>query len=234
MWRLVSLVFLLLSAPALALTPYTAVYEGKMSGLSASMQSTLSPADPSGRIEMRSVVKARGLARLVKIDPIVEYTQFEEIDGKYRPIEWHYLFNSSGSKRNAWIIFDRENLVAKSLYKTETVELDIQSDHVDRALESLVFRKDLIAGNVAEKYLYVDRNSLLEAVYEKLGFETIRTKAGDFDTIKYRRQRVGSSRSAIIWFATELEYLPVKMRHFKDDKATGTVTLKNYVPDKSD
>lgn len=216
-----------MSAPALALTPYTAVYEGKISGLSADTHTTLS-ADASGRMEFRSVAKARGLARMFKHDPIVEYTQFESIDGRLRPIEYHYLFNNSGSKRNAWIIFDRENGVAKSLYKTETVELDIRPDHVDRVLETLVFRTDLMAGRVVDKYHYIDRNTLREAVYEKLGTETVSTKAGQYETVKYRRHRIGSTRSAIIWFAPELEYLPVQMRHFNDEKATGTVTLKHY------
>ena len=229
-----TLLIALWSGPALALTPYTAVYEGKISGLSASMQMTLSPADPSGRMEMRSVTKARGLSRLIKRDPIVEYTQFEEIDGKYRPVEYHYLFNSSGSKRNAWILFDRDNLVAKSLFKTETVELDIGSAHVDPVLEQLVFRADLMAGRIADKYLYVQRNSLREAVYEKIGSETLRTKAGSFDTVKYRRQRVGSTRSVIIWFAPDLEYLPIQMQHFKHDNLTGTATLKAYAVSKTD
>ena len=228
MRQLITLLITLLSAPALALTPYTAVYDAKGSGFSASNHMTLSAPDSSGRMEMRSVSKARGFARLIKHDPIVEYTQFEEIDGKFRAIEYHYLFNNSGSKRNSWIIFDRKMLVAKSLYKTETVELNIHSDHVDRILETLVFRADLMSGNIAEKYSYIDRNSLREAVYEKLGVETVSTKAGDFDTIKYRRHRVGSSRSAVIWFAPELEYLPVQMQHFKGDKATGIVTLKYY------
>ncbi len=223
-----TLLFAFLSAPALALTPYTAVYDAKGSGLSATNHTTLSPADSSGRIEYRSISKARGLARLFKHDPIVEYTQFEEIDGEYRAVEYHYLFNSSGSRRNAWILFDRDNLVAKSLYKTVTVELYIQSDHVDRMLEQLVIRADLMAGRVADKYLTVERNSLREAVYEKLGTETIVTKAGSFDTVKYRRRRIGSSRSLIIWFAPELEYLPVRMQHFNEDKTTATATLKHY------
>lgn len=234
MRHLIILFITLLSAPALALTPYTAVYDAKSSGMKASNHMTLSAPDSTGRMEMRSVSKARGFARILKHDPIVEYTQFEEIDGELRAIEYHYLFNNSGSKRNAWIIFDREKLVAESLYKTETVELDIQNDHVDRMLESLVFRADLISGNIAEKYPYIDRNTLREAVYENLGQETVSTQAGSFDTIKYRRQRVGSTRSAIIWFAPELEYLPVQMRHFKGDKATGTVTLKHYAPGISD
>ena len=228
MRQLIILLITVLSAPALALTPYTAVYDAKSGGLKASNHMTLSPPDSSGRMEMRSVSKARGLARMLKHDPIVEYTQFEEIDGRFRAIEYHYLFNNSGSKRNAWIIFDREKLVAKSLYKTETVELDIRNDHVDRMLETLVLRADLISGKIAEKYSYIDRNTLRESVYERLGPETVNTEAGNFDTVKYRRRRVGSSRSAIIWFAPELEYLPVQMRHFKGDKATGTVVLKHY------
>ncbi len=228
MRNLLILLVTLLSAPALALTPYTAVYDAKGSGMRASNHMTLLAADSSGRMEMRSVSKARGFARLIKHDPIVEYTQFEEVDGRLRSIEYHYLFNSSGSKRNAWVVFDRKNLVAKSLFKSVTIELNIQPDHVDRMLESLVFRTDLIAGKIAEKYSYVERNSLRESVYEKLGTETISTKAGKFDTVKYRRQRVGSSRSAIIWFAPELEYLPVQMQHFKGDKSTGSVKLKHY------
>ena len=234
MRRSITLLISLLSAPAFALTPYTAVYDAKGSGLRASNQMTLSAADSSGRMEMRSVSKARGFARIFKHDPIVEYSHFEEIDGEFRAIEYHYLFNDSGSKRNAWIVFDRENLVAKSLYKKKTVELDIRPDHVDRMLESLVFRKDLIAGKVAEKYSYVERNSLREAIYEKLGAETVKTEAGNFDAVMYRRQRVGSSRSAVIWFAPELEYLPVQMRHFKGDKATGTVRLKHYAVNDAD
>ena len=82
-----TLLFAFLSAPALALTPYTAVYDAKGRGLSATNHTTLSPADSSGRIEYRSISKARGLARLFKHDPIVEYTQFEEIDGEYRAVE---------------------------------------------------------------------------------------------------------------------------------------------------
>jgi hypothetical protein len=216
-----------LAAPAYALTPYTAVYEGTISGLSAETLTTLS-ADQNGHMEYRSVAKARGFARLIKHDPIVEYTQFEEVDGRLQSIEWHYLFNSSGSKRNSWIIFDHENGVAKSLYKSETVELEIRPEYTDRALEPLVFRTDLIANRVADTYPYLDRNALLEAAYEELGRETLDTKAGSFETVKYRRRRIGSSRSVIIWFAPELEYLPVQLRHFKGDKATGTVTLKRY------
>ena len=229
-----TLLFTLLSAPTLALTPYTAIYNTTISGLSASTHMTLSPVDSSGQIELRSVSKARGLVKLFKDDPIVEYTRFKEVNGKYRPVEYHYLFNNKGSKRNAWIIFDQENLIAESLYKTEIVELDIQSAHVDRMLEQLVFRTDLMAGSVANKYLSVERNSLRESVYKKLGSEIIKTEAGSFDTVKYSRQRVGSSRSVIIWFAPELEYLPVRMQHFKENKTTGSITLKYYAARKTD
>jgi hypothetical protein len=118
-------------------------------------------------------------------------------------------------------------MVASSMYKTEKVELEIDK-HVDRSLELLVVRADLMAGEIAEKYSYIDRNTLREAAYESLGSETVRTKAGSFETVKYRRQRVGSTRSAIIWFAPDLEYLPVQMQHFKGNKVTGTVILKHY------
>ena len=226
------------SAPALTLelelTPYTAVYEAKGSGMRASNQMTLLPPDASGRIEFRSVSSARGFSRVLKRDPIVEYTTFEEIDGIFRPVEYHYLFNNSGSKRNAWVIFDRENLVAKSFYETQTVKLDIRPDHVDRLLEQLIFRTDIMAGRVADKYMTVERNTLREAVYEKLGSETVETKVGSFDTIKYRRQRIGSSRSVIIWYAPELEYLPVQMRHFNADKVIGTAILTFYAASNSD
>ncbi len=144
MQRLISLLIIaFLATPALALTPYTATYKGKISGLSADTHTTLS-VDGAGRMEFRSVAKARGMARMFKQDPIVEYTQFEEVDGKFMPIEYRYEFNQSGSKRNSWIKFNHENGVAESTYKTVTVELDIDG-HVDRSLELLVVRADLMA-----------------------------------------------------------------------------------------
>ncbi len=75
---------------------------------------------------------------------------------------------------------------------------------------------------------HVQSHQGLAAAYEKLGTESVKTDAGTFDTVKYRRHRIGSSRSAVIWFAPELEYLPVQMQHFKGDKKTGTVTLEHY------
>ncbi len=86
MRNLLILLVTLLSAPALALTPYTADYDAKGSGMRASNLMTLLAADSSGRMEMRSVSKARGFARLIKHDPIVEYSQFEEVDGRLRSI----------------------------------------------------------------------------------------------------------------------------------------------------
>lgn len=225
--RLITLLLIaFLATPALALTPYTATYKGKVSGLSADSRTTLL-ADDSGRMEFRSIAKARGIARMFKSDPIIEYTQFEEVDGKFLPIEYRYEFNQSGSKRNSRIIFDHANGIAESTYKTVTVQLDID-EHVDRSLEVLVVRADLMAGRNVEIYPYIDRNSLREAAYEKLGTESVKTDAGTFDTVKYRRHRIGSSRSALIWFAPELEYLPVQMQHFKGDKKTGTITLEHY------
>lgn len=228
MRQIFTLIFIaLLSAPAMALSPYTAIYEGKFSGAKADTHTTLS-ADESGRMEFRSVAKARGFARMFKHDPIIEYTQFEDVDGRFRAIEYQYQFNQSGSKRNSWIKFDMEDMVARSMYKTELVELDINANHVDRTLELLVVRADLMAGRSVDKYPYIDRNTLREAAYERLGTETIETSAGEFETVKYRRHRVGSRRSALMWFAPELEYLPVQMQHFNEDKLTGTIVLKHY------
>jgi hypothetical protein len=65
-------------------------------------------------------------------------------------------------------------------------------------------------------------------------YEAIKTKGGSFDTVKYRRYRTGSSRSTLIWFAAELEYLPVRMQHFNKDKSTGTVNLERYTVMSSD
>jgi len=235
MYHLIAtLLFTLFSAPTLALTPYTAFYNTTISGLSASNHITLSPVDSTGQIELRSISKARGLTKLFKNDPIVEYTRFKEVNGEYHPIEYHYLFNNDSSKRDAWIIFDQEKLVAKSLYKTEIVELNIQPAHVDRMLEQLIFRTDLMTGSVADKYLTIERNSLRESIYKKLGSEIIKTEAGSFHTVKYSRQRVGSTRRLIIWFAPELEYLPVRMQHFKEKKITGSMTLKYYAIEKND
>jgi len=71
----------------------------------------------------------------------------------------------------------------------------------------------------------IDRHDVKTYEVEVLGEEHISVPAGEYDTVKVRRQRSGSSRATVMWCVPELNYLPVLTQQFKEDKIIATLSL---------
>jgi hypothetical protein len=74
----------------------------------------------------------------------------------------------------------------------------------------------------------VHRNALRVYEFEYLGEEEVKTPAGRFSTVKYRRQRAGSKRSGIIWFSPALCFHVVQVESRKNDKRTSIAKLQAH------
>ena len=72
-------------------------------------------------------------------------------------------------------------------------------------------RNDIEPGS----YQITDRNSVRVYEFTPQGSEKVSVAAGEFDTVIYKRQRPGSSRAALIWYAVDADFLPVKIEQFK-------------------
>ena len=61
--------------------------------------------------------------------------------------------------------------------------------------------------------------------FNYVGEETIKTKIGEINTVKYSQNREGSSRTTFIWFSTEHDYVPIELERVKKGKTIFTGKL---------
>ncbi|MCP4270554.1 MAG: DUF3108 domain-containing protein, partial [Gammaproteobacteria bacterium] len=64
-------------------------------------------------------------------------------------------------------------------------------------------------------------------VYEIMGEEKIITPAGEFDALYVKKIHQNKSRVSFVWLAKELNYLPVRIKQFKEGKEQADMILKS-------
>lgn len=206
--------------------PFSATYEVHHSGARVGETTlSLSRSPDSRHWEFHSRTQPRGLAALIRRRDVVETSVFDIEDGHYLPRSYYFDEGSSKGQRNSRIDFDWTTGEAASEYKQRAATIELGAGMVDRLLIQLVIMRDIAAEALPTTYTVVDRNEVKIYELKVIGDEMLPTPAGQFDTVKVRRQRPGSSRATMIWAARDLNYLPVKMVQLKDDRPNAVLTV---------
>ena len=99
----------------------------------------------------------------------------------------------------------------------------------DRLSADIVVIMDLRNGRPPRTLYIAEKNTTREYTFTPRGEATVETPAGTFETVLYLRQRDGSSRSTLIWYARNADFLPVRMEQLKDGKSTVTSVATSIV-----
>ena len=214
--------------PGLELQGFHAEYKLKYSMFSGDVLLDLRPSDQPDEYIYAAHTNARGVASLVLSGTSKETSRFRYIDGIIQPV--HYYLNNGLEKEDSEtdIRFDLEAGVAHTKHEGQEVTYPIDSTTLDRLSADIVAILELRAGRTPGAYEIADDDSIRTYGFELLGEEQIEVPAGKFHTLKFKRQRPGSSRSTLIWYAPEANYLPVRMEQLKRGKTKVTSTLTSY------
>ena len=212
--------------PDQPLPEFTATYQVRAMGLRGQADMRLSYEADTNIYLYESRTQAHGIAKLIRRHPVIETTRFNIDQGRIRPLEYALDDGSKKGERNARVDFDWSAGLARSIYKGESREIELEAGMQDRMSLQLSIMQDLRTGDAPSVYTLAERNDLKRYEYTFSGEEEIEVPAGRFATIKYRRQREGSSRSSIIWFAPELCQLPVQVEQLRKGKRRGTMQLR--------
>lgn len=223
---LIALTIAGLSGPvqATVLDTYTATYQVEFSGLGGDLVSSLSR-DESGNFVYENRTRARGLARLARPRDIVDRSLFTVDNDRLVPL---HFSSEDGTRRNKDgndVTFDWHQGRARSMFEGDMQEFEIENGLLDRQLLQLALMRDLAAGVESTSYAVIDRSHIKTYAVEVVARETVSVPAGDFETVKVRKQRDGSSRATLLWCAPALGYLPVLMHQLKDDKVIARLEL---------
>lgn len=140
----------------------------------------------------------------------------------------NYLFNQSRKKKSRIDKAIFTNGQVAGSYKNKPYSLSVSPGTQDRASLELVLARDLAKNKKDLNYTVVERGKLKNYKFQKLGYQKIKTSAGEFNAMKVKVVRDQSSkRETIFWLAKEVDFLPVKIRHTEKGNVITTI-IKNY------
>jgi len=210
------------------LQPFRSVYKLTFWGFSGDGTIELRKGELPDHYVFTSISQARGLAKLVRANPATETTHFH-VSGNELLTDEYFMDAGNGEKlENSYARFDWEKMIAYSNHQEERVDVPLSEGVLDRMSADLKVTLDQQDGVKPGDYRMVHRNHVKTYKFTYQGVEKVKTPMGTFDTIKYLRQREGSSRAATIWYAPELDYQPVKVVQTKKGRKGGTLILQSY------
>lgn len=112
---------------------------------------------------------------------------------------------------NAQIRFDWAAAKAYTTSGGVTWAQAIEPDTQDRLSQQLQVRLDLSQGKRIMEYQVADGGKLKLYRFEVIGEETIKTPYGKMDCLKVAHSKGSRPPEHTIWFAPQLDYLPVKI-----------------------
>lgn len=220
---------LLLNSGAIAqelLTPHEAQYKVRISVLRGEMNSRLELVD--GHYQVMSIVKPKGIARLISRGSIEEHSIFSVLDGLVQPSQYSSSDTLAKEGQTVSMHFDWASDVLTGHMGGQPIELSLASGAIDRASLQYALMVDLMHGRVRHEYILQEPDDIKRLEITLEGEKVVEVPYGRLKAIGITHSANSSSRKTTLWCAPSLGYLPVIIEQYKDGKLKGRVELSSY------
>lgn len=201
------------SAAELQLEGFTASYVLTAFGATVGRtQWRLVPAD-DGLFLWESRSETAGAGALIRDVYITERSESELHGQGFRPLVYHYVRYDDNTERDVEVSFDWEHGVVFNTAEEHTWRMSVPPGTLDKLNYLLALMRDLAAGKRDMRYTIADGGRLKTYDMRAAGTETLETALGTLQTVKIQRLRDRDDGEAILWCASALGFLPVKLEH---------------------
>jgi hypothetical protein len=226
-WLLVSLPWA--DCAAQQLTTYRATYDlfykGRHAGTSE-FSVTEEPADEAYRFVSNS--RLRGIiGRLVAPHPVLEDSRFVVNAGQIRPAAFHYEDGSRKGEDNYTVAFDWDAGVARVTTDDGPREFPLEGAVLDRGTSQVAAMFDAARGATPPTYRIIGDDGIEVYDVAELAPAATTTGLGEMQTRRFSHHRNGSSRMTVLWLASELRFLPVRIEQLRDGEARTVFVLQS-------
>ena len=216
------------SADPVDLKPFKATYTLEWKGLTAGNSTLeLRRAGPD-QYTYSSVNTARGLFRLAFSDALVQSSTFKVANGRVVPLTFK---GNDEKQRPIDLTFDWTRMRVTGTAKEHAVDIELPPDAQDPMSLQIASLRDLAAGKLKDVVWMLDADKMKDFELKLEGTARIDTELGEFDTMIYTSQRVGSDRVTRTWVAPTLGYLPVKAERVRGKKTDFTLNIQSVERD---
>ena len=157
-----------------------------------------------------------------------EYSKFKIQDQTLMTGQF-YSKTKISFKKNRTIsqLFDWQNKIENGNKGKKKWQLPLDTHLFDRMSHVLQLRADLIKGKKQFEYLISYKGKRKTYSYVKSEIEVIKTDIGEFAAVRMDRVD-GDDSSFSIWLCPELNYFPIKIAQFEQDKPDVILTLSKF------
>lgn len=207
-----------------SLTAFEAAYKVRASVASGELSMSLRAAE-NGTWLFRTLTRPRGLVRVFARGEIDERSTLVYQDRSVVPLDYT-LTDTISKNHDASVNFDWDGGTVVGVERGEEVSGELQDGMLNRAALYVALMRDLKNDRLPDSYVLFDRGRVKTYQLSEAGVESIEVPFGRFETVKLVRESEDSRRSMHLWCAPALDYLPVRIDLYKEDKRVSRAELK--------
>ncbi|WP_312245190.1 DUF3108 domain-containing protein [Stutzerimonas nitrititolerans] len=224
---LLALSLLALPVQALELKPFSASYtaDWKQVPISGTAQRSLEKTDGDlWRLDFEASMLVASLN---------ERSTFRVDGDTLLPQRYRLKRSGLGKSKNIEHNFDWDAKQVTGEDRGDPVKLPLNRGLLDKSTYQIALQEAVAAGEKSMSYQVVDGDEIETYDFRVLGEEQVSTKAGQVDAIKVERVRdpTQSKRQTILWFATEWDYLLVRLHQVEKDGKEYQIMLEEGIVD---
>lgn len=167
------------------------------------------------RYAMRFEVRPNRLVALLASNQVQEQARGEIRNGQVHPTQYAQQADTGGENRDIQLRFDRSAGQVKARNNAEQAIVPLSPGVTDPLSLHLTVMWDLERNQLPEQYALIDGTRLRAYQIRKEGEETLKTTLGELHTVRVSQTQSGGNRITTFWFATDLQYLPVRITRLK-------------------
>ncbi len=216
---------LLLSNPSLAANSlpnqFTATYKLELGPIELAKMTRRLYTSDQGYYIFESHSEPKGYARWLTNAELKESSEWMFYNGGLRPMR--YTYDRSGNKkRHVELYFDWQKQQITNTINNDPWKMAAPEKTLDKLLYHLAVMRDLELGKTQFEYQIADGGKLKTVYFNYVADEVLNTKLGKLHTIKMHHPGQRKENDTWLWFAKELNYLPVQIQQ---QKKAGTVMV---------
>ncbi|HRF45512.1 MAG TPA: DUF3108 domain-containing protein [Candidatus Competibacteraceae bacterium] len=195
--------------------PFQALYDLYGMGLPLGEALMVLDYPEPNRYTMHFDVRPNPLVALLASHRVQEKARGEIRNGKVQPTQYVQQADTGGKTRNVLLRFDQPAQRVEAHNNAEQVVLSLSPGIMDPLSLHLAVMRDLERDRLPEQYTLIDGIELRTYQIHNEGQETLNTALGSLPTVRISQAQSSGSRITTFWFATELQYLPVRITRQK-------------------
>lgn len=149
-------------------------------------------------------------------------------NNQIQPLAYNYQRTGLGKAKKIEQTFNWQTLQMQGSEKNKSFTLPLLPGMQDKSSYQLALQRDVASGLKTLHYTVLDGDDVDVYDFRVLGTEVVDTEVGQLNTVKVERVREPSKsqRKTTLWFASDWNYLLVKLNQIEKDGKEYTILLE--------